>query len=171
MERASTVRASLAQANASQENITNLSEKVNQNIRDVQKNLEDISNESQVAKNKAGESVNQVEILDSRLRTVQTNFLKNQIDAGNVEADGKKIVEEADRAKADAVKLQLDYSEANKSLAEKVQYSQNIKERANKLFEQATKLNENITNKIDYLKGKFIFNGHLNVANTLKNKE
>ncbi|KAJ9579194.1 hypothetical protein L9F63_024704 [Diploptera punctata] len=111
------------------------------------KDLAQIGSETDQAHQKADETVNEVALLEGRLKELQTRFLKNDRDSREVTEESEKVNREAKSAHNKTGALELKHQTAAGKLAQRVGESARGQEKASVLREKASKLYHNTSAK------------------------
>lgn len=131
--------------------------KAKSDINTAEKDLTEITSERTVAQQKANETAQKVEMLQGKLIRLQENVLKNQLFANEVTKNAETVNELAQSSEKQAIKLQEEYENVNKTLIEKSNRSHFSRDKANDLKNRAMKLNGDTVHKLNMLNGKIAF--------------
>lgn len=100
----------------------------------------------------------EVNQLQERVKNLQTKLLKNENDAVDVQTKANSMTEEVKQAENRASEMQSEYSRTLESLNNRARDSQMEQKRARNLFEKASDLSHNTTEKLEELKGAYVHN-------------
>lgn len=142
----------LDEARDAQEKAEEAIDKANADIEAADKDLAQIASETAEAQSKANETVVEVDKLQSRVRDLQTRFLKNSRDVGELKSEADSIVREADVAKKEATNLRSKFDQAANRLNGLSSQTKNAKKRAEKIREDAASLAIQTSYKLKKLK-------------------
>ncbi|XP_039299299.1 laminin subunit beta-1 isoform X2 [Nilaparvata lugens] len=134
-------------------------ERASLDISSAKNDLTQTGSETQEAQQKANETVVQVSKLQDKLKTLQSEFLKNEKDAKEV-AEGVKVVElKVENAQEKAAELKRAYYNANDTLQQRSQHFQLARVKAQETLEKANNLSY-LTNRklIDLKNAQTTFN-------------
>jgi len=142
----------LGQAESTQELIKVAINNTNNNITQAKLDLTQITSETGEAKQKANETVAEVNGLQERVKALQTGFLKNEKDAQEVRAEAESMTSEVKKAEDRAREMQSAYNQAVDKLEARARDSVLAQARAHNLLEKASQLSLNTTDKLKQLK-------------------
>lgn len=152
LETAQRVVDALDAAKEAQDKAEGAIQKANDDIAQARRDLTQIASETAEAQQKANETVAEVNVLQGRLKQLQTGFLKNEKDAREVSDEAGSVYAEVKTAENQAQNLQVQYREAVNALNQRSQDSGLAHARAQKLLEKASQLSVNTTAKLKELK-------------------
>lgn len=95
-------------------------------------------------------------MIEGKLKTLQTGFLKNVRDANEVKSEAKSLIQEVEETKNKASQLISAYNKANDTLENRVKNSKTTRSNSIYLLEKASQLSANTTLKLKELGGKSI---------------
>lgn len=130
----------LDEARVAQEKAEEAIEKANADIAAAEKDLVQIASETTEAQQKANETITDVGKLQSRVRELQTRFLKNSRDVGELKAEADSVVRDGATAKQGAAELRTKYDLAASRLEDRSKLSNNARQRAQKILNEASTL-------------------------------
>nr|XP_018916395.1 PREDICTED: laminin subunit beta-1 [Bemisia tabaci] len=151
LKTAEKVTEALNEAEIAQEKANQAIREANNNITVAKKDLTLIGNETDEAETKAEETVKEVEILQERLKALQTKFLENGRDAKNVELEASAVEIEVETARNKTVKLQEEHKKAEHRLKNRVSSSATARNKATELHRKASQLYVNTNSKLKEL--------------------
>jgi len=96
------------------------------------------------------ESIN---VIEGKLKSLQTGFLKNVRDAEEVKSEAKTLIQEVEETENKASKLISSYNNVNDTLKNRVRNSQATRINSQILLERASQLSTNTTLKLKELEG------------------
>ncbi|KAG8239974.1 hypothetical protein J437_LFUL019405 [Ladona fulva] len=153
LDTAQRVVEALDEAKEAQEKAEKAIQKANYDIEAAERDLTQIASETTEAHNKASETVADVNSLQDRLKTLQTQSLKNERDAREVASEGEAAAADARKARDGANRLHEKYAEANKSLSQRKGQSDQAQKRAMALLQKASQLSVSAIGKLKELRG------------------
>ena len=130
----------LDEAREAQEKAEEAIEQANADIEAADKDLAQINSETTEAQSKANETVVDVDKLQARVRDLQTRFLKNARDVGELKAEAETVVREGAVAREGAGKLRTKYDLAAARLEERSRLSNSARQKAQKILKEASTL-------------------------------
>lgn len=95
-------------------------------------------------------------IIETKLKTLQTGFLKNVRDANEVKSEAKILIQEVNETEKKAWQLLTSYTHANETLEKHVTNSKNTRNNSQYLLEKASQMSANTTLKLKELGGNCI---------------
>lgn len=95
-----------------------------------------------------------INVIEGKLKSLQTGFLKNVRDADEVKSEAKTLAQEIEETDKKASKLVTAYNNANDTLKNRVKNSQATHSSSQQLLERASQLSANTTLKLKELGGK-----------------
>lgn len=95
-----------------------------------------------------------INVIEGKLKLLQTGFLKNVRDADEVKSEAKSLAQEIEETDKKALKLVAAYNNANDTLKNRVKNSQATHSSSQQLLERASQLSANTTLKLKELGGK-----------------
>lgn len=114
-----------------------------------------IASETAEAQSKANETVVDVDKLQARVRDLQTRFLKNSRDVGELKAEADSVVRDGAVAKDGAAKLREKYDLTAARLQDRSKLSNSARQRATKILKDASTLSLVTSEKLKKLQGIF----------------
>lgn len=94
-----------------------------------------------------------INVIEGKLKSLQTGFLKNVRDADEVKSEAKTLIQEVEETEKKASKLITSYNNVNDTLKNRVKNSQATRSNSQILLERASQLSTNTTLKLKELKG------------------
>lgn len=113
-----------------------------------------MKSETDVAKESLQKVTELIDSIETKLKTLQTGFLKNVRDADEVKSEAKTLIQEVDDTKTKATKLLDDYNNANATLENRVKVLKTTRSNSQSLLEKASQLLASTTLKLKELEGK-----------------
>lgn len=98
--------------------------------------------------------LDKVSVIDGKLKSLQTGFLKNVRDANEVKSEAKTLIQEEEETKNKASQLLAAYKKANDTLENRVKNSKKTRSNSIYLLEKASQLSANTTLKLKELGGE-----------------
>lgn len=109
--------------------------------------------ETDIAQENVQKIFDNINIIEGKLKALQTGFLKNVRDADEVKSEAKTLAQEIDETDKKALKLVAAYNNANDTLKNRVKNSQATHTSSQQLLERASQLSANTTLKLKELGG------------------
>ncbi|KAE8752609.1 hypothetical protein FOCC_FOCC000731 [Frankliniella occidentalis] len=141
----------LEEAREAQEMAEAAIDKATNDIESAGKDLAQIASETTEAQTKANETIVDVDKLQARVRDLQTRFLKNSRDVGELKAEADSVVRDGAIAKEGASKLRAKYETAASRLQDRSKLSNNSRQRAQKILNEASSLRIQTNDKLKKL--------------------
>ncbi|XP_011135440.1 laminin subunit beta-1 isoform X2 [Harpegnathos saltator] len=144
----------LNDAQEAQEKAQNAIDKAEADVLKSQKDLADISDVTTAAQIQANNTTQSVEALDTRLKQLQTQSVKNDfVLTKEISVEAKKVAEEARVIDGKTKKLSEVYKRADESLYQRVNKSKGDIQRAKRLLQRASELTADTSTKFKDLDG------------------
>lgn len=128
-------------------------DKAEADVSKSQKDLADIAGVTKAAQIQANSTTQSVEVLDNRLKQLQTQSAKNAFVLKEIAVEANKVGIEAQIIDAKTKKLAEDYNRADESLNQRVNKSKGDILRAKKLLQRASELTADTSTKSKDLDG------------------
>ncbi|XP_055695879.1 laminin subunit beta-1 [Lutzomyia longipalpis] len=149
---AKNVAKALEDADEAQEKASEAISKANEDISSARIDLDQIDGETGDAQKKAHETATTVNILTGKLTELGKKFLKNDLDANEIQRQSDNVKDLANNAHELVTQLKNDYKQANNSLSAKAVTSESARERAQQLLQRASRITVETTGKLKELR-------------------
>lgn len=115
-----------------------------------------VKTETDVTQENIQKVLDDINVIESKLKTLQTGFLKNVRDANEVKSEASTLIQEVEDTEKKASQLLASYREASNKLDTRAQIAKTTKYNSQNLLEKASQLSANTTLKLRELGGKEI---------------
>lgn len=115
-----------------------------------------VKTETGVTQENVQKVLDDINVIESKLKTLQTGFLKNVRDANEVKSEASTLIQEVEDTEKKASQLLASYYEASNKLENRAQIAKSTKNNSQNLLEKASQLSANTTLKLRELGGKEI---------------
>ncbi|XP_059611859.1 laminin subunit beta-1 isoform X2 [Phlebotomus argentipes] len=149
---ATKVVTALHDADEAQEKASEAIKKANEDISSARIDLDQIDGETGDAQKKANDTATTVNILTGKLTELGKKFLKNDLDANEIQRQSDHVKDLANNAHELVTQLKNEYKQANNSLSAKAVTSESARERAQHLLQRASRITVETTGKLKELK-------------------
>lgn len=113
-----------------------------------------VKTETSTTQENVQKTLDNINVIEGKLKSLQTGFLKNVRDADEVKSEAKTLAQEIEETDKKALKLMAAYNNANDTLKNRVKNSQATHSSSQQLLERASQLSANTTLKLKELGGK-----------------
>ena len=113
--------------------------------------------ETNFAQDKIKSSISHADLLKQKLKAIQQNNLKNDLDINEIEKKIDEVNDQSLLSKNKATNLKNKYNLVNKNILEKSEQSISLRERAKDLLKRASTLTTETNNKLKMVNGKAFF--------------
>lgn len=115
-----------------------------------------VKTETGVTQENVQKVLDDINVIESKLKTLQTGFLKNVRDANEVKSEASTLIQEVEDTEKKASQLLASYRVASNKLDTRAQIAKTTKYNSQNLLEKASQLSANTTLKLRELGGKEI---------------
>lgn len=115
-----------------------------------------VKTETGVAQENVEKVLNEIGVIEDKLKTLQTGFLKNVRDANEVKSEAKMLTDDVQDTEKKSMELLTNYDHVNNKLESRFNNSKSTLNDSQRLLERASQLSANTTLKLKELKGKTI---------------
>jgi len=114
-----------------------------------------VKTETGIAQENVENVLDDIGVIEDKLKTLQTGFLKNVRDANEVKSEAKMLTDDVQDTERKSTELLTNYDNVNSTLENRFKNSKSTLNDSQRLLERASQLSANTTLKLKELKGKW----------------
>lgn len=143
----------------------------NQYIVDATNSITKVKTETGIAQENVENVLDEIGVIEDKLKTLQTGFLKNVRDANEVKSEAKMLTDDVQDTERKSMELLTNYDNVNSTLESRFKNSKSTLNDSQRLLERASQLSANTTLKLKELKdAEQIFAKQENLISQLDSK-
>jgi len=114
-----------------------------------------VKTETDIAQENVENVLDEISVIEDKLKTLQTGFLKNVRDANEVKSEAKMLSDDVQDTERKSTELLTNYDNVNRTLESRFKNSKSTLNDSQRLLERASQLSANTTLQLKELKGKW----------------